>query len=140
MPRCPASMIPPVNPAIQEALAFYGHGDFAASVLAHLERGRVICGPGFLLLGRAVPRNAPEAEILNLERSWTEAECDAWFVWWASGSLKEIARLLPFPKPWLGFHRRDAIRWYPLSKFLRTHGKQTLSTEADCAAEGVGTS
>lgn len=52
----------------------------------------------------------------------------AWFVEMAVGRLRELLSLMPFPLPFIAFHRRDdkQLRVYPLTRFSRHSSLVTL--------------
>ena len=84
---------------------------------AHLFCGHVISGPTRFILGRQVCRDWPESRLLN---PWdTDPNGDAWFVWLWAGEIGDWRRVLPWPLPWLMWHRGDRLRCFPLKEMAR---------------------
>lgn len=77
---------------------------------AHLFRGYVISSPTRFVLGRQVCRDWPEDRILD---PWdVAADGDAWHVWLWAGTVRDWREVVPFPLPWLCFHRGARLRFH----------------------------
>jgi len=84
---------------------------------AHLFCGHVISGPDAFVLGRQVCSKWEEIRLLN---PWdTDPNGDAWFVWLWAGEIGDWRRVLPWPLPWLMWHRGDRLRCFPLKEMAR---------------------
>lgn len=81
---------------------------FVEVVEAHLQVGYVFSGYDFFLLGRQVSSDWDEARICD---PWqVDEQGDAWHVWLYAGSMSAWQRLVPYPLPWLMFHRRGKLK------------------------------
>ena len=89
---------------------------FAQDLEAHLLHGYVFSAPAFFVMGRAVKKNAPEWLILRPDKRILNP--DAWLVWLCAGDMGEALKHLPYPLPWIGFQRKNVLRWYPAERFL----------------------
>lgn len=67
--------------------------------------GHVVKHPEFFVMGRAVRKNASDAQILDLTHEFAPIECDAWFLYAFAGDMKKAWAALPFYLPWLCWQR-----------------------------------
>lgn len=106
--------LPPAQRAA--ALCQARGGDFRDELEAHLLGGFVFSTPESFLMGRPVRRGA--AEIADPWAHWPRPECDAWFVWVGVGRAAALLAQMPYPLPWIGWHRQGrawrADHWTPL--------------------------
>lgn len=108
---------------------------------AHLERGFFYSDPLKMAMARPISSKWSEKSILDpWDDSLSELDLtlplDCWYVWVAIGDLRELLALLPYPLPFIAFHRygRTGMRIYNFKSFL-DHGS-TIRTGAtkDAAA------
>ena len=79
---------------------------------AHLFCGHVISGPTRFVLGRQVFSDWPEERLGD---PWdSDPAGDAWFVWLWAGTVKDWREVVPFPLPWLMWHRGKRTCRFPL--------------------------
>ncbi|QJE99108.1 hypothetical protein [Luteolibacter luteus] len=81
---------------------------FAEIVEAHAQSGYVVVTPEICLLFRAVRRDWSEAELCDPLLYSPEPDC--WHVWLLAGDYRQAMRWMPFPLPWVSFHRRGKWR------------------------------
>ena len=81
---------------------------FVEVVEAHLQVGYVFSGHDFFLMGRQVSSDWDEARICDPRQ--VDEQGDAWHVWLYAGSMSAWQRLVPYPLPWLMFHRRGRLK------------------------------
>jgi hypothetical protein len=75
---------------------------------AHLFCGHVISGPQAFVLGRRVWRGWQPKLLLN---PWcTALDGDCWHVWLWAGEVKDWRAVVPFPLPFISFHRGERLR------------------------------
>lgn len=98
------------------AAAFYGDR-LAEVIAAHLDHGYVFSGPGFLCLGRTVPRDADPDLIRDPWHEFPPEQCDAFFLHWIEGDIRTLPRLWPYPLPWICYERRGKMRCVPWETF-----------------------
>lgn len=88
-------------------------GNFRDELEAHLLTGYVFSTPTLFLIGKPVPRSVDTAE--DIWRRFDIAECNAWFVWLGVGDPLALLNLMPFPLPWIGWHRQgrqwEDVHW-----------------------------
>lgn len=93
-----------MNPLVQAIKLRASVGaDFWAEFQAHLATGVVISTPRIFLMGRPCPKGA---DMSDIRQRWSSSKCDAWFVWCAVGELGDLLAAIPFPLPWIGWHRQ----------------------------------
>lgn len=81
---------------------------FADVVEAHFQRGYVIGNPDLFVLGRRVCRDWEE-DLFDFP--WLVAESgDCWHVWLWAGTVKDWRAVVPYPLPWISFHRAGRLR------------------------------
>lgn len=83
---------------------------FREIVEAHFFHGHVISGPERFVLGRQVCRDWPESRIVDPWDSDKAGDC--WHVWLWAGTVTDWRAVVPFPLPWIGFHRGERRRVY----------------------------
>jgi hypothetical protein len=89
---------------------------FPQDLCLHLRHGWVLSSPSFFMMGRPVLHTAPESLILDPTHRFDNA--DAWLVWVAAGSHpRELIRHMPFQLPYLGWQKRNRLRWYATRAF-----------------------
>lgn len=75
---------------------------------AHLFRGHVISGPRAFVLGRQVRHDWPAERMLDPNQ--TDDAGDCWHVWLWAGEVKDWRAVVPWPLPWISFHRGERLR------------------------------
>lgn len=83
---------------------------FFEDLAIHRRYGVVIDTPKVFVMGRPVRKDAPIS--LVLDPTYRFSDPDAWLVWLLAGDLQEALRLMPYPLPWLGWQRRNRLRWW----------------------------
>ena len=107
---------------IEQAAAWHAaHGggemSFMEVIAAHGRHGYVVATPEFFLLGRRVMRDWDDDRRCD---PWQVAEDgDTWHVWLAAGEWEGWERFLPYPLPWVSFHRKGRLRVWPLDYFRK---------------------
>jgi len=81
---------------------------FGNIVEAHFQRGHVIGNPEVFILGRRVCSDW-DAELL-LDPWETATAGDCWHVWLWVGKVRDWRAVVPFPLPWISFHRGERLR------------------------------
>jgi hypothetical protein len=71
----------------------------------HLKHGFVFSTPDAFVMGRAVNKDAPKAEILGLAHLFPREECNAWYLFAASGDMGKMWKFLPFSLGWVCWTR-----------------------------------
>ena len=75
---------------------------------AHLFYGHVISGPRAFVLGRQVRHDWPPALMLDPRCVAPSGNC--WHVWLWAGEVKDWKKVVPWPLPWIAFHRGERLR------------------------------
>jgi hypothetical protein len=84
-------------------------GDSLVDVLeAHLRVGHVVAGPRLFLMGRQVSSRWGEDELADPWRVDLAGDC--WHVWLFAGDLGAVPSAVPYPLPWVTFHRSATTR------------------------------
>jgi hypothetical protein len=103
---------------------------FTNDLAAHLEPGGIVVScPEFFLMARPVRRGAHADQLTNPWWRWDAAECDAWMIWLAAGSLvRAVEALVPVfgEREWIGFQTEGPVRFWrmrSLMALLRRGGK-----------------
>src|SRR5687768_819338 len=99
-----------MTPAEKAAEVCKGYGgDFRDEVEAFMLTGYVFSTPELFVMGKPVPKGA---KIVSPWGSWPLESCDAWYIWLAVSSrgLLPLLELMPFPLPFVGFHREGRGR------------------------------
>ena len=100
--------------AIERAAAVYEREPCARSfredLEAHLLNGYVHSTPRFFVMARPVDMLADESLILD---PWhTFEHPNAWLIWLAAGDLRPALELFPFELPFLGWQKRNILRFW----------------------------
>jgi hypothetical protein len=99
-------------PPILMARGVYENGErFDVHLDAHLRHGYVISTPTVFAMGRPVSIDAPERESAEISHRFRKPDC--WLIWSAAGELRALIAVLPFPLPWIAFHRGGGRRVGP---------------------------
>ena len=86
---------------------------FDEDLNAYLLGGIVYSSPELFLMGRAVPRVADPAHIVNPYVAFPEDQCDCWHIALLAGTVSDAFALPLCPKPYISFEKRNRIRFYP---------------------------
>lgn len=98
----------PYETAARWHLAHCPETPFREILEAHLFHGHVISGPLAFVLGRQVMHDWPAARLLD---PWdTDEAGDCWHVWLWAGEVRDWQRVVPWPLPWLSFHRGERLK------------------------------
>ena len=92
---------------------------FAEDLDAHLLHGWVLSTPHSFVMARPVPRGAPPEAIVNPWNNWPRHECDSWFVYLFAGYLAPALDWFPWHGQWIGFERRNDLRFYDFDQAMR---------------------
>lgn len=90
--------------------------EFREVLEAHLFHGHVISSPTRFVLGRQVRHDWPPELMLD---PWqVAADGDCWHVWLWAGAVAVWPDVVPYPLPWISFHRGERLRVhrFPLGK------------------------
>ena len=117
-----------MNPAIEAARVYAREtcaNTFEHDLFCHLALGYVFSTPDYFIMGRPVNHTAPEHMILDLR--CVHDQPDAWLVWLACGKIACFNDIAPFSLPYIGFQKRNKLRFYEadklLSRLCSTHAK-----------------
>jgi hypothetical protein len=89
---------------------------FRNDLEAHLLNGYVFSTPEGFVMARPVSILANEALILD---PWHKFETpDAWLIWLGAGNLSPFLDMFPFPLPFLGWQKRNRLRFYGFESAL----------------------
>lgn len=84
--------------------------------------GFVFATPEFFIMGRAVLRSAPAADIVNPAVGYIRGVADCWHVALACGDLSAAWSILPWPMDWMSFERKNELRFHRFADVQRlTH-------------------
>jgi len=97
----------PYEQAARWHLAHCPGVEFREILEAHLFHGHVISSPTRFVLGRQVRHDWP-AELL-LDPRCVAPSGNCWHVWLWAGTVADWGEVVPWPLPWISFHRGD--RW-----------------------------
>ena len=81
---------------------------FVSVVEAHLFNGHVISSPTRFVLGRQVRHDWPPELMLDPLCVAPSGNC--WHVWLWAGTVRDWREVVPFPLPWISFHRGERLR------------------------------
>lgn len=101
--------------------------DFWTDLLLHLHHGYVFSTRDTFLMGRAVDRYASYEEITSPTHVFESP--NAWLVYLAASARKGEAirtflRYEPHELPWIGWERKNRLRWYPRAVIIgKLHGQ-----------------
>lgn len=134
-----------MNDPICRAGMFYrerGDAGFHDDLMAHLRYGRVHSTPESLMLVRGVRMSWPDSWISDPNVVLPEHDCDAWFIWLASGNMVEMSKL------WatcgthierIGYARKGRIRFFPAMQIIETLAKCSGTTLDSILPPGMAT-
>ena len=100
-----------VTPFEQAALWHAKHcpgSAFAEVVEAHFQTGYVVGTPEVFLLGRRIDRTWPDEWVNDPWRAAPDGDC--WHVWLWAGTVRDWSAMVPYPLPWLSWHRGEKRR------------------------------
>jgi hypothetical protein len=75
---------------------------------AHLFHGYVISGPDRFVLGRQVSTQWSDEQLRD--PMLTDEQGDGWMVWLWAGVVSDWRSVVPFPLPYLIWHRGERLR------------------------------
>lgn len=91
-------------------------------VEAHFLGGHVVAGPELFLMGRRVGR---EWENERLCDPWqVDPDGTMWHVWLFAGDIYQVRETVPYPLPWVSFHRRGRLVRMPFERAFPRGGRQ----------------
>jgi len=93
----------------------YNPRTLSVDIQLHLENPTafVFKGPDFFIMGR--PVNHLADPVLVLSPNIVHKNPDAWLVWLGIGEMMKFIQLRPYSLPWVGFQRKNDLRWYEAS-------------------------
>ena len=92
---------------------------FAEDLDLHFRYGFVFSTPEFFCMGRAVLKDAPEADIVDPGVIFDEDKADAWMIYLFAGDIAKAISIMPWPLEWIILERRNQLRVYPLAEAVR---------------------
>ena len=95
---------------------------FREDLEAHLIHGFVVATPDAFAMARPVPRAADPDDIVDPTVNWPREECDAWLIYLLAGDLAVTLRWLPFDLPFIGWEKRNKLRFYGVQSALAKLG------------------
>lgn len=107
---------------VERAMAIYGEEPcrrtFDEDLQLHLMYGYVFSTPTMFMMGRPVDRYDPPEYIVTPDRRplWGP---NAWLIYLAAGDLGEFFRYCPYPLPWVGWERKNKLRFYDFKRAKR---------------------
>jgi hypothetical protein len=113
------SLLSDRSPA-QKGFDFYGEELFYKVLDLHLMFGYVYASPDYFVMGRPVPKTVSYEDMLDITKTYTLSECDAWCIYFLSGDIKKVWEILPFDLPYIVFERKGSTKIYLLEKLKRT--------------------
>jgi hypothetical protein len=94
------------------------HWTFAQLIAAHGERGgHVFVTPEVFVMARPVCMSWDEDQICDPQQVATEPDC--WHIWLLAGDASAALRFLPYPLPFVSWHRRHALRFHRFEHVLQ---------------------
>ena len=90
---------------------------FDEDLQLHLSNGYVHSTPEVFVMGRPVWSQATYSEITNPGHRFMGP--DAWWVYAAAGDLSQVAALLPYYLPLVGWERLNVPRFYDLNRVIQ---------------------
>lgn len=78
---------------------------FLYYVRLYASRGFVFARPDLFVMGRAVPRRALPARILDDRNRFDGETCDCWYLRDAAGEMSRMWSVLPWELPWFCWTR-----------------------------------
>jgi hypothetical protein len=94
---------------------------FREDIDAHLQNGFVWATPDEFWMCRGVDRDADPALIVDPWHAFPRNEQNAWLVYLLSGTcrtemLSRAVRMLPYRLEWIGWEKRNILRFYRTKK------------------------
>lgn len=86
---------------------------FEEDLHLHLQTGYVFSTPTLFLMGRPVRRKAPTRWIVDPHHVFQNP--DAWLIYLAAGNMAEFFEKEPYELPWVGWEKRNVLRFYPMA-------------------------
>ena len=108
-----------MTPAEQAALVYTQEpcaNTFEHDLYWHLQNGYVFSTPDYFIMGRPVDVSAPDS--MQLDPSVKFNAPNGWLVWLAAGEIACFNDIAPYRLPFIGFQRRNRLRWYKAEKLL----------------------
>ena len=103
----------------EEAKAVYSREfcprTFQEDLELHLQYGYVFSTDTEFIMARPVLKGADPSLVVNPGFAFNSADC--WFVYLFAGHPSSIIQYMPYPLPWIGFERKNVLRFWPLEKF-----------------------
>ena len=92
---------------------------FEENFATHLEHkdGYIFSTPEFFMLARAIRRDATREELADPRSEFSNPDC--WFIWLCVGDWRQAILAAPNPMPWVGWARRDRLRFWKWDDLLR---------------------
>jgi hypothetical protein len=104
----PDEAMTPYEQAARWHLAHCPGVSFVSIIEAHLFYGHVISSPTRFVMGRQVRHDWP-AELL-LDPRCVAPSGNCWHVWLWAGTVEDWGAVVPYPLPWISFHRGERLR------------------------------
>lgn len=82
----------------------------------HNRTGYTLVTATCIAAARPVRKDAREADVLNPSVVFPEGR-DAWLVWIVAGDIREAIAALPYELPWIGWQKKNRLRWHRLADF-----------------------
>jgi hypothetical protein len=100
----------------ERAARFYSDQDRLTEVVeAHFLHGYVISTPEIFVVARRVVSLWPDEMLADIRRVDPDGDC--WHVELFAGDMEAVLAAMPFPLPFVSFHRRDrSAKVYPLER------------------------
>jgi hypothetical protein len=100
---------------------------FAEDLEAHLLHGYVFSTPDYFVMGRAVCKDAPHADIVNPWVNFPSGDC--WHLYLFAGPMQAAFDCAPYPLNFVSFERRNLLRVYEIDRIRRRciNGFRSLS-------------
>ena len=98
---------------------------FDEDLRLHLKFGYVFSTPDLFVMGRPVRKDAGYDQITDPRVQFSEP--DTWWVYLASGDIKNLCSLLPYPLSSIGWERDNVLRIYRSDKVIRACQRLTVS-------------
>lgn len=106
----------PFTRAAQWHLTHCPEHPLAPILEAHLQKGYVFNTPELFIMARRVLLAWDEDRLLD---PWDHApHGNSWHIWLYAGDIKAIAKLIPYPLPYITFHRAGKLKTYPMKKLM----------------------
>lgn len=84
---------------------------FGGIVEKHAMRGGyVLATPHFFMLGRPVRSVWTTRQLATIDLVAHPSRADCWYVYLAAGDLREMVKAIPYPLPFVAFHRNRSTK------------------------------